>query len=112
MSSVEAEGTQLCVINTEHELVNTSLVGSFVLILDLAALAQGDVVTVRLKRKVRSSTTLREAFRHTFYGARIVAGDEPVAQSVPIASPGHQLVATLQQTLGTGRSFPWSLERV
>lgn len=113
MPSVEGSGLQVCTLATEHTLFNSALSRSFVLVLDMSPALSGDVFVVRLKRKVRTSSTLREVLRYEIEGGDIVEGAEPIFQSIPVVSPGFQFVATLQQSAGSaGRSIEYSVESV
>lgn len=112
MSIVETSGAQVCVVGTEHDLINTSLSRSFVLCLDMSPAVAGDFFEVRLKRKLRTSSTLRELMRYEIDGASIAEGDEPIFQSIPVASPGFQFVATIKQVAGTSRTIEYSVESV
>ena len=97
-------GTQTATINTEHTLTTQATAKTYVLAVDLGAMANGDVVELRLKAKVLTGGTNETVYRATYAHAQ----SEPHVQSVPVASP-HEFIATLKQTAGTGRSFDWSL---
>lgn len=60
---------------------------------------------LRIYGKARSSDTERLLHRAT-YGP--IPPSSPLVMSVPIVSP-HHLKATLKQTAGTGRAFPWAI---
>lgn len=102
-----ASGTQAATIATEHTLSTQTTAGAYQLLVDIAALASGDAVTLRLKVKTLTGSTLATAVQWGFDGVQ----GEPVSVSVPL-SIAHEISATLQQTAGTGRSFPWSLVRL
>jgi len=104
MATSAASGTQSATIDTEHTLSTQTTAGSYVLSVDLNNLALGDVVILRVKTKVGSGGTTREILSNTFSNPQ----GQPVVQSIPIASP-HEVVFTLEQVEGTGRSFPWEV---
>lgn len=99
-----ANGTQAATISTEHTLATETAVGVYVLTVDLSNMASGDTMTLRAKVKTLTGSTSTKESSITFTGAQ----DPAVFQSKPIAVE-HEVVFTLQQTAGTGRSFPWSL---
>ncbi len=102
-----ASGTQAATIGTEHTLSTQTGAGVYTLVVDLADLAAGDIVTLRLKTKVLSGGASRLAFVAEYAHAQAA----PAAVSVPVPV-AHEITATLEQTAGTGRSFDWSLLRV
>lgn len=105
MTTVKDSGSQTATINTEHTLATVTDPSVYVLTLDLANLAAGDVLELRIYGKARSSDTERLLHRGT-YGPGIPAAK--LVQSVPIISP-HYFKATLKQTAGTGRAWPWAI---
>ena len=102
---VNTSGSQTATIATEHTLATVATAGVFLLVVDLATLVAGDVVELRVYGKARSSDTERLLHRGT-YGPSPLAS--PLVMSVPLVSP-HHLKATLKQTDGTGRAFPWAI---
>ena len=102
---VNTSGSQTATISTEHTLATVATAGVFLLVVDLATLVAGDVVELRVYGKARSSDTERLLHRGT-YGPSPLAS--PLVMSVPLVSP-HHLKATLKQTAGTGRAFPWAI---
>lgn len=98
-------GSQTATISTEHSLYAPGSGGkTFVLVVDLANLANGDVVELRLYCKSRAADTLRVAYLATFAHAQ----GAPIAVSIPLPAY-HDFKATLKQTAGTGRAFPWDV---
>lgn len=79
----------------------------FVLYVDTANLAAGDVVELRIKEPVLASGTTRVLHYAAFYGAQRT--DDILKVSVPVVSDSVAggLVFTLKQTFGTGRVFAW-----
>lgn len=106
MVTEAASGTQNAVIDTEHTLSTQTTAGVYQLVVDASNLANGDVVTLRLKLKTLSGSTSALAFDQTLAHAQ----GSPIFISPPVAV-AHEIVATLEQTAGTGRSFDWSLMR-
>lgn len=102
--TVIAEGDQTAVIGTEHTLVTDTTNKVYVLVVDTANMALGDILELRIKTKARSGGTSRQAYSKTYAH---VQGD-PNKYSVPVPAD-VEIVATLKQTAGTGRVFPWKL---
>lgn len=98
-------GTQAATISTEHTLATITAGGTFQLVVDLDNLANGDVVELRAKVKVRSSSTAKELLIGVYANDR---GSQNVVWSPPIPAP-HSVAFTLKQTAGTGRSFEWAV---
>lgn len=100
-----SSGTQACTISSEHTLNNGSSIttaGYYQLDLDLNALANGDSLIVRIKYRVLSGGTTR-LYREATYSH--VQG-EKIVSSLPILCM-YELIFTITQTAGTGRSIPW-----
>lgn len=103
--TVKTSGSQTATISTEHDLATVSDPGVYVLSVDVANLAAGDVVELRVYGKASTGDTERLLHRGT-YGP--ITPSAPLVQSVPIVSP-HHLRATLKQIAGTGRAYPWAI---
>ena len=99
--------TQTATIDTEHTLDTETTAGVYVLVVDMANLVAGDIVTLRIKTKYASGGTSRLAFSATYANAQA----EPNKYSPPIPVD-TEIVCTLEQTDGTGRDFPWNLLKV
>lgn len=97
-------GTQTATIDTEHTLDTETTAGVYILIVDTGNLANGDIVTLRLKVKAKSGESSKLAFQASFAHAQA----EPIKYSPPVAID-TEIVATLEQTDGTGRDFVWNL---
>lgn len=102
---VESSGTQAAVIGTEHTLASPTTTKTRQLVVDLSNLANGDVVELRIKRKVLSTGTERTWQAAIFAHAQ----PAPAVLSVPCPSP-YGATFTLKQSAGTGRNFDWSVE--
>ena len=103
LSSV-GSGTQTATIDTEHTLDTETDDGVYVLVVDMGNLANGDIVTLKMKTKAITGGTSRIAFQATYAHAQA----EPNKYSPPVPIT-DELVCTLEQTDGTGRGFPWNL---
>jgi len=102
--AIVSSGTQVATITTEHTLDTDTTGKTYVLVVDTGAMVNGDTLELRLKTKVLSGGTSRLAYMATFENIQA----EPQKYSVPVPA-NIEIVATLKQTAGTGRSFPWSL---
>lgn len=102
--TIAASGTQTATIGTEHTLATVTTPGTLVLAVDCAAMANGDVLELRLKTKVLSGGASGLAYYTVYANAQ----GQPIKYSVPVPA-NIEVVATLKQTSGTGRAFPWSL---
>jgi hypothetical protein len=99
-----ANGTQTCVIGTTHTLSTPTAGKTYVLMLDLNALAAGDVLNVILQAKALTGGTMRNVYTLVLAGPQA----DPVFMSVPIPAPiGTQF--QILQSAGTGRAVPWSV---
>lgn len=97
-------GTQSATISTEHTLTTQTGGGTFVLVVDMNALVGGDTVELRIYTKCLSGGTERLAYYRLFANVQAT----PMKFSVPVPA-NISFKATLKQTAGTGRSFPWSV---
>lgn len=103
----ESSGTQTATVTTEHTLATITTAKPFQLIVDINALAAGEYVEIKVKRKALSGGTTRIAFCGIFSWLDALVAPEVVTQ--PILST-QEYVATLKQLNGTGRAFPWAVE--
>lgn len=97
-------GTQTATIDTEHTLDTETVAGVYVLVVDASNMVNGDVVTFRLKTKYATGGTSRLAFEATYAHAQAM----PNIYSPPVPVD-TEIIATLEQTDGTGRDFYWNL---
>lgn len=102
-----ASGAQTAVTGVEHALATITSAGVYIVTVDLAQLANGERVTIQIKTRTRSADTTRLYAR--VYASHALA--DPIFKSVPVPS-GHELVVTLQQDGGSGRTFPWDISSV
>lgn len=96
--------TQAAAISTEHTLSEQTVANTYVLVVDTAALALGDIVELRIYTKVLTGGTARLAYMVSYANLQ----GQPNKYSVPVPANIY-FKATLKQVLGTGRSFPWAL---
>lgn len=99
----KAEGTQLAVISTEHTLTTITDAGSYVLSVDTSNLTGSDEVRIKVKTKIRSTSSSNVAYRSI-----LIPSSTPNFYTIPIKSE-HEYIVTLEQTAGTGRNFDWSV---
>lgn len=104
MPATAASGTQAATIGTEHTLTTSAAAATHVLLVDLNNLALGDTVELRVKTKVLTGGTTNAVYTSTFSHNQA----NPVVQAIPVPSM-FSFEASLKQTAGTGRSFPWSV---
>lgn len=101
-----ANGTQAATISTEHSLTQQTGIGIYVLTVDTNAMQAGDTLVLRLKTKVLSGGTSRITQEATLSGSQQAPNwrSEPIPVDV-------EIIVTLLQSAGTGRSYPWKLLR-
>lgn len=104
MPSNNSEGSQTAVISTEHTLATITAAGNYILKVDTSAMTLGDKLVLRVKSKVRSTGTTRLEYSGTYAHVQ----GAPIKVSIP-DSAVNELVCTLEQTAGTGRSFDWAV---
>jgi hypothetical protein len=106
--SVNTSGSQAATITTEHDLATVTTAGVFVLAVDCNAMTNGttpDIVELTIYGKARSSDSTRRVAVYTLIGQQTIG---VMFLSVPYVSP-HFFKATLKQTQGTGRTYPWAI---
>ena len=110
MPSTAGSGTVTPVIGTPSTLFNSTATGTFVLKVDTNAMASGDVLELRVYSMVLTGGTTRVAYMQRYTDAQpaddLIKISEPVG--VDITDSGA-FRATLTQTAGTARAFPWSV---
>jgi hypothetical protein len=102
--SVNTNGSQTAVIGTEHTLATITTAGIFQFVVDTSNLANGDAVELRIYLKPAAGGTEQL----TYYTAFGNAQGQPMKTSLMVPSP-ISWRATLKQTTGTGRVFPWAV---
>jgi hypothetical protein len=101
--TVDASGTQTATINTEHSLDTPTTAGAYILSVDLKNLTYGDTVECRVYDMIDGAN-----YALLWKG---VARHFPDTMVFPPVAVTTQMKATLKQTTGTGRAFPWSVRR-
>lgn len=105
--SINNSGSQTATINTEHTLGSAiTTAGIYQLKVDIANLAAGDIVELRMYGKVRSTDTERLMWGPVTYG------NVPPSQLIAVSPPdicAASVKYTLKQVAGTGRAFPWAI---
>ena len=83
----------------------------YVLVGVLSAMLAGDTVQLRIKTKARTTGggTVARSFKYATYSN---AQTDPLVVDLGPATCDLYCEATLKQTAGTGRTFPWKLMRV
>lgn len=105
MTATFSDGSQTATLDTEHTLATiTSDPGSYQLQIDMGNMANGDVVIIREKMKVRSTGTTSLVQSSRFAHAQ----GSTIKVFIPRATV-NEVVFTLEQTDGTGRVFPWEI---
>lgn len=105
MPTTAASGTQTATINTEHSLSTQTTAATYVFMTNLTNMVNGDIVELRIKTKVLTGDTAEVIYHAMFTHDQ---GAEAIVASPPVVSM-FSIEATLKQTAGTGRAFPWSL---
>lgn len=108
--TVAASGSQTCTIGTPHTLV-TQAVGTggktYILRLDVNALAAGERLLVEIETKTRTSDSTRKAQP----SALLVGGYDQKVVDLPlvVGQASNEVVCKITQQNGTGRAIPWAL---
>lgn len=98
-------GTQTATIGTEHTLGSADTTNkTYVLVVDTAAMVALDVLELRVYTIALTAGTERLAYFQVYRDTQ----NEPMKYSVPVPAD-ISCKATLKQTAGTGRAFPWKL---
>lgn len=103
--SSNQSGSQTATISTEHQLGTAiTTAGTYVLVVDTNAMVNGDILELRAKTKVKSGSTSRLAY----YACYSHVQGEPNKYSIPVPVD-TEVLFTLTQTAGTGRSYDWNI---
>ena len=101
---LDSSGTQTATIGVEHVLDAPATTGTYVFAVDANALANGDLLELRVYDLVSSG--LKKAWKGVYQHIQI----SPGKFSPPITITGGARF-TLKQVAGTAQSFPWSVRR-
>lgn len=102
--TVEASGTQTAVVGTEHSLGVITGTKSYMLVVDVGVMVNGDEVELRVKGKVLAAGTRKLIDLVVFQHAQ----PEPVTVFGPYPA-GVDIEFSVKQTAGTGRAFDWAV---
>ena len=105
--TIQASGTQLAVIGTEHSLHTNAGALVFILAVNTVNMVNADILELRMKTKVLTGDTIAIAYLATFANIQT----EIIKLSVPMPAGGFASGSefTLKQTAGTGRNFAWAV---
>jgi len=112
MPSESNGGTQAATIGTEHTLATITTDGTYQLEVDTDPLVGGttpDILELRAKVKIRTGESSKQVYYAAYMGDQ--GAEDVIKISVPVVCV-EELVFTLKQTQGTGRTFTWSVKRV
>jgi hypothetical protein len=104
MSTSKTNGSQTATLTTEHDLATITDAGRYFLKVDVNALADGEILTLRVYTKARTSDTERLA--------DVFSIQAPVVSKVLITyvyGVDAHVRFTLRQDGGTGRAYPWQV---
>lgn len=110
--TLQGSGSQTAVIGTEHTLADVAIAGTFVFEVDTINMDAGDILELRVYKKVLTGGVLRVAYMMRFFDAQSV--DDVYKISVPVSNDLIEAASvrfTLKQPTngGTGRVFPWKV---
>ncbi len=111
--AAQASGTLTATVGTSPESLTTiNVVGTFILEVDLANMADADVVHIIEKHKPLASGTARIVNEYHFYdlqptGKKVFLSLEPIPNTNVTDSDAVEY--QLNQEAGTARSFPWKV---
>lgn len=100
-------GTLTSTVGTEQTLEDITSAGYYMSTVDLTNMAAGDVVLLKLYKKVLSGGSLVLVDQSTFNGVQAA----PCALSLTYESL-YEIKFTLYQTAGSSRTFPWTVDQV
>ncbi len=103
-------GTQSGTITTEFTLADSAAPGTYQLQVDTINMAAGDVLELRIYLMVLTSGTRRVCYLGRYSGAQ--PADDLIKVSVPASTyltDSGAFRATLLQTAGTARNYPWAV---
>lgn len=101
-----ASGTQIAEVSTEHSLTQQVGIGIYVFEVDTSAMQTGDTLVLRLKDKVITGGSSGITYEDTLNGEQLTPHWRSDAIPVDI-----EIIATLLQSTGTSRNYPWKLLR-
>lgn len=108
--TLENSGTQTATINTEHTLDSINTAGVYTFEVDTNAMADGDIVELRLYKIILTSGVSRVIACQQYFGGQ--PADDKIKVSIPLGNnltDTDALKFTLKQITGTGRAYPWKV---
>jgi hypothetical protein len=102
-ASIKTEGSQATSGTTEHSLATVTDAGTYVLVVDLADMVDGDEMELRIKTKLTSGDSSQLAYYQTYKHAQAILN----VYSIPVPAP-IEFVATMKMTVGGG-TFIWAI---
>jgi len=111
--SLLTSGSQTTTPGTDHALHTwdaPSGGASYVLVLDCAALENGETLEVFVERECRANVDPRR--EEARYGVAAHEGNGTITTPVFGAAETVELRVGIVQTGGSGRAIPWAIERV
>lgn len=100
-----ADNSQSATLDTEHVLSSPTSAGYYQLMVDLNAMVVGDILRLKVKIPARNGGTKRIAFE-AMYGLMAPGSKIAISPAIPVVDDSD---FTLEQTDGTGRSYPWAV---
>ena len=105
-----ASGTQTATIGTEHFLSSPNAAGNYALCLNLANMANGDILEVRAYKVAASGDSVQPLWFYGFYDAQPSINTVVLSDIVPNSLTDTNAVRfSIKQTHGTGRAYVWSV---
>ena len=111
--TAENSGTQTTTVTTEHTVEQTNVAGVFVFEVDLNAMADGDVVELRIYKMLLTAGTSRILHYTAYYGAQPTY--DKIKTSIPVMNEltdSTALQFSILQSFGSSRSIPWKVLKV
>lgn len=108
MATEVASGTLNATVGTEHTVwEDTAANGTYQWAVNLSNLAAGEIVELRVYRRILGTDTAPTLYLVQSYSGPVA---DPVVVSTPVLTTKH-IRFTLKQVNGTGRSYPWVVEK-
>lgn len=108
MATQEASGTAtITTVGTEQTIATITTAKPFQAFVDITALAAGEYVQIKIKRKVLAGGVVGTLFDAIY--SWLDALMMPVVMTPALLST-QEYDLTLNQLAGTARSFPWAVE--
>ena len=89
---------------TEQDFATIAAAKVLILAVDVANMADGDTIELRIYGKARSSDTERQIWFASFSNSQT----DKLKESVPVASP-HSYRASIKRVAGSDHAYPWAI---